>query len=134
MSESSYFEAPDGTPTAPGRYVEIDGLEPISFLDGLTFRPVSGERALVSFARYEPNTVVPRHAHEEEQFTFVLEGELEFELDGDRRLLRPGTVAVIPPFVPHAARTFDSPCLQADVFSPPRRQFLEALGARETRE
>ena len=125
---SGYFdESPGGIPTAPGRYVELDSAQVIELVAGLRFRPVVGERALVNFARYEPNTIVPRHAHEEEQFTFVLEGEFEFDLDGDVRLLRAGTVAVIPPWVPHAARTLDSTCFQVDVFSPPRRGILDAL-------
>jgi quercetin dioxygenase-like cupin family protein len=125
---SGYFEeSQDGTPTSPGRYVDLDSARMIELLDGLQFRPVVGERALVNFVHYEPNTVVPRHAHEEEQFTFVVEGEFEFDLDGDVRLLRAGTVAVIPPWVPHAARTLDSTCFQIDVFSPPRRGILDAL-------
>lgn len=125
---TGYFdESQSGTPTSPGRYVELDAARMIELIDGLQFRPVLGERALVNFVHYEPNIVVPRHAHEEEQFTFVVEGEFEFDLDGDVRLLRAGTVAVIPPWVPHAARTLDSTCFQIDVFSPPRRGILDAL-------
>jgi quercetin dioxygenase-like cupin family protein len=127
---TAYFSEPTGTPTAPGRYVEVETARMVQLIAGLEFRPVVGERVLVNFARYEPNTVVPRHAHEEEQFTLVLEGEFEFDLEGDVRLLRPGTVAVIPPWVPHAARTLDSACLQIDVFSPPRRGILDALESR----
>ena len=126
---TGYFdESQSGTPTLPGRYVELGSERMIELIDGLQFRPVVGERALVNFVRYEPNVVVPRHAHEEEQFTFVVEGEFEFDLDGDVRLLRAGTVAVIPPWVPHAARTLDATCFQIDVFSPPRRGILDALG------
>ena len=55
---------------------------------GLEFRPVVGERFMVNFVRYEPHTEAPRHAHEEEQITFVIDGEFEFDLDGDVQTMR----------------------------------------------
>ena len=110
-----------------GRWVELSEIAPIQFMPGLVFRPVLGDRVLVNFVTYEPNTVVPLHAHTEEQLTFVIEGEFEFELDGNVRTLRPGTVAHIPAGVPHAARTRDSPCTQIDVFAPPRSVLVEAM-------
>ena len=119
-------ERPEG---AEGRWLEIEKIDPILFTAGLTFRPVLGANALVNFVTYEPNTVVPLHAHEEEQFTFVIDGEFEFECDGETRTLRRGSVVHIPGGVPHAARTHDTSCVQVDVFAPPRRVLVEALHA-----
>jgi quercetin dioxygenase-like cupin family protein len=130
-----YFANVDGTPDADGRFVTVDTDTPrAEYIDGLTFNPVVGERVMASFARYQPHTEAPVHAHAEEQFTIVLEGELEFELDGDVRLVRPGQVVVIPPFVPHGARTRDQPCLEIDVFSPPRQALLALLDDQATPE
>jgi unsaturated pyranuronate lyase len=109
------------------RWLEIDQIDPIHFLAGLEFRPVLGENMLVNFVSFEPHTDVPRHAHDEEQVTFVLDGEFEFECDGETRTLRRGSVVHIPPGVPHAARTLDTPCVQIDVFSPPRRVLADAI-------
>jgi mannose-6-phosphate isomerase-like protein (cupin superfamily) len=58
----------------------------------------------------------------------VVEGELEFDLDGEVRLLTPGMVAVVPANVPHGARTRDLPCHEYDVFNPPRRALLALRG------
>ena len=126
-----YFGGPQGTPEKAGEIVELASIEPFEFLEGLRFRPVVGDRVMVSFVTYEPNTIVPRHAHAEEQISFVLEGEWEFDLDGDVRTFGPGTACVIPPFVPHAARTYASRCVQVDVFSPPRAVLLAALRERQ---
>ena len=112
------------------RWIEIDDIETVSFAEGLTFRPVLGKDALVNFVSYEPNTTVPVHSHDEEQFTFVLDGEFEFECDGETRLLRRGSVVHIPAGVPHGARTYDTTCVQVDVFSPPRRLIADALRGR----
>lgn len=125
---ADYFaaDAPRADDAFP-RWLELDDIDPIRFAQGLTFRPVLGKDALVNFVSYEPNTIVPRHSHVEEQFTFVIDGEFEFECDGETRTLRRGSVVHIPGGVPHAARTYDSSCFQIDVFSPPRRVLADAL-------
>ena len=112
-----------------GRYVDLDDIREVEFVPGLVFRPLLGERGMVNWVRFDPHTEAPRHAHEEEQYTFVIEGEFEFDLDGDVRVMRPGMAAVIPPGVPHGARTRDQGCLEIDVFVPPRKALLEKLRA-----
>lgn len=127
MTSSSQHFSTDagGTPTAAGRYVDVNAIESVEFVPGLGFRPVLGERTMVNFVSFAPNTEAPMHVHEEEQIVIVLEGEFEFELDGDVRTMRAGDVAVIPSWVPHGARTHDSSCREIDVFNPPRRSLLE---------
>ena len=115
----------DGTPTAPGRYVDVDAIESVEFLPGLRFRPVLGERTMMNFVSFEPNTEAPMHVHEEEQIVLVIAGEFEFEIDGDVRIMREGDVAVVPSWVPHGARTRDTMCREIDVFNPPRRSLVE---------
>ncbi len=135
MTDAARYFASEESTRADGaspRWIEIADVESVEFMPGLDFRPVLGEGALVNFVTYVPNTIVPVHAHAEEQFTFVLDGEFEFECDGEKRLLRRGTVVHIPPGVPHGARTYDSTCIQVDVFSPPRRVLVERmLGGEE---
>ncbi|MGX7825833.1 cupin domain-containing protein [Actinokineospora sp. 24-640] len=131
MTEHFSTEA-GGTPTAPGRYVTVGDIDPVEFVAGLEFRPVLGQKTMANFVSFEPNTTAPLHVHEEEQITIVIEGEFEFTLDGETRTMRPGDVAVIPPWVPHGAHTKDTTCRQIDVFNPPRTSLLNH--AREQAE
>ena len=124
-SEPHFSTEARGVPERPGRFVTIDDLDPVEFVPGLQFRPVFGKRAMANFVSFAPHTAAPTHVHEEEQIVVVLEGEFEFELDGEVRTMRPGDVAVIPPWVPHGARTLDSGCLELDVFAPPRKSLVE---------
>jgi quercetin dioxygenase-like cupin family protein len=113
-----------------GRYVrvaEVPGLHPVSEDTGLTLRPVFGANMTISFVSFEPHTEAPTHRHAEEQMGTVLEGSLEFDLDGDRRVLGPGDVYVVPPWVPHGAMSGDAPALALDAFSPPREGFAELM-------
>jgi quercetin dioxygenase-like cupin family protein len=114
-----------GAPEAQGRFVEVEGIEAISLVPGLDFRPVLGEHTMVNFVRFAPHTDAPRHVHLEEQIVIVLEGEFVFDIDGEVRVMRPGDVAVVPPWVPHAAHTEEIGCYEADVFNPPRETLLE---------
>jgi len=124
----SYFALdPELRPTENGTYVDLDVVSPVEFVEGLEFRPVIGDRMLVNFVRYEPRTEAPTHSHEEEQVTFVIDGEFEFDLDGDVRVMRRGMAVHVPPGVPHGARTLDGPCFEVDVFAPPRKVLLEAV-------
>jgi quercetin dioxygenase-like cupin family protein len=129
---AQYFRLdPDAVATEPGRFVDTEvDVEPVEFLPGLVFRSLIGKDVMVNFVRYQPHTEAPRHAHKEEQILFVLEGELEVELGDQTRTLRPGQAALIPPNVPHGARTHDGSCLQVDVFHPPRQAFLDLIEGR----
>ncbi len=130
MSDSASYFATDTGSQGPGRgnWIAWGELAPIEILEGLRFQPVLGDRLMVNFVRFEPNTVAPVHWHEEEQITFVIDGEIEFEVAGEKRLLKRGDSVVIPPNVPHGARSLEGTCLEVDAFHPPRRGLLEAMG------
>jgi quercetin dioxygenase-like cupin family protein len=127
-----YFAASaDAAGTGKGTFVSWDALEPLEMVPGLNFQPVLGERVMANFVSFDRHTEAPLHWHEEEQISFVIDGELEFEVAGEKQILRRGQAVVVPPNVPHAARTYDSPCLEVDVFHPPRRGLLESMGLLE---
>lgn len=127
--QSEYFDLdPERLSKQPGQFVDVEADAPrVQFSAGLSFRPVLGERVMANFVSFEPNTEAPMHAHDEEQITVVLEGELEFTVGNETRTLTSGQVAVIPPNAPHRARTRDQSCLEIDVFAPPRRALLDLL-------
>lgn len=131
MSSSAHFSTePGGEATAPGRFVDVGSIPSVEFVPGLGFQPVLGERTMVNFVSFAEHTEAPRHVHEEEQIVIVLEGEFEFDIDGDVRTMRVGDVAVIPPWVPHGAHTEDTRCREIDVFNPPRQTLLEHARAQ----
>jgi quercetin dioxygenase-like cupin family protein len=133
MSDADEYFAKETPPAseAKGQWVQWDELDTLELVPGLRFQPVLGDNVMVNFVYFEPHTEAPLHWHEEEQVAFVVDGEFEFEVAGERRLLKRGQAVVIPPNVPHSARTLDQPCLEVDVFHPPRRGLLDALAKQE---
>lgn len=100
--------------------------EPVT--DGISRRLVTGERMMLAHVYLDEGTVVPRHAHENEQLTYILEGALRFSVgeegDGREVVVRAGEVLHIPPRVPHEAEALED-TLDVDVFSPPREDWLD---------
>lgn len=95
---------------------------------GLVLRPVFGRNLTLSFVSMEPHSVAPVHQHPQEQIGTVIEGSYEFELAGEKKVVRKGDVYMVPPNVPHGAVTHEEGCLVLDAFSPPREAFAEIMG------
>jgi quercetin dioxygenase-like cupin family protein len=130
MNERSerYFAQAGTKPEGEGSFFRWDEQDPIEVLPGLTFQPILGDQLMANFVRFEPHTEAPLHWHVEEQISLVLEGEFEFEVGSEKKTVRRGEAILIPPNVPHAARTFDTTCLEMDIFNPPRQGLLELMG------
>lgn len=129
---AAYFATSTQAPEAgtEGTWVDTNAdVRPIELVPGLVFRPLLGTGLALNVVEFQPHTEAPVHSHEEEQITYVLEGEFEFEVNGEKRWLRPGMGVAIPPHAQHGARTFDSRCVEIDVFHPPRRGLLAAMRA-----
>jgi len=95
--------------------------------DALDRRLVTGERMMLAHVYLKKGCIVPRHQHENEQITYVLEGALRFWLGEDgteERVIRAGEVLVIPSNLPHKAEALED-TLDVDVFSPPRQDWLD---------
>lgn len=67
---------------------------------------------------------LPEHQHPHEQWSHLLEGEMEFTIGGETRIMKGGETAFIPGNVPHSGRTLTN-CKLIDVFSPPREDWQE---------
>ena len=127
--EERYFAQQEGArPAGEGSFFKWDAHDPIEVTPGLRFQPILGGNLMANFVSFEPNVVAPVHWHDEEQISIVIEGEMEFEVGGEKKLIRRGDAVLIPPNVPHGARTYDTTCLQMDVFNPPRHGLLELMG------
>jgi quercetin dioxygenase-like cupin family protein len=84
---------------------------------------ITGDKAMVAQVFIAKGGVVPTHQHESEQLTFIMEGALEFELEGRTVVVRKGEVLHIPSNVPHRAVALED-TLDLDIFSPIRVDWL----------
>ena len=57
---------------------------------------------------FDPGYASPRHTHPGEEIIYVLEGTLEYEIDGKPVRVKPGDVLFVPAGTPHLARNLGS--------------------------
>jgi quercetin dioxygenase-like cupin family protein len=108
------------------RHFRWDKMEKERVTDVIHRKMISGERAMVAQIFLEKGARVPMHSHENEQITYLLEGSLRFWIGEGREemVLRGGEVLHIPSNIPHEAEALED-CLDIDVFSPPRQDWLD---------
>lgn len=95
--------------------------------DSISRRLVTGERMMLAHVYLAKGAVVPKHSHENEQLTYILEGALRFWIGDDESeeiVVAAGEVLHIPSNVPHRALALED-TLDVDVFSPPRQDWLD---------
>ena len=84
---------------------------------------VAGDREMLAQIYLKRGALVPMHAHDSEQMTYVLQGSLRFLVAGEEIIVREGEVLHIPAGVPHQAEALDD-TFELDVFSPIRADWL----------
>jgi quercetin dioxygenase-like cupin family protein len=130
MPEPSYFDQSGEPSDAPGRFVRVDELDPLSVVPGLEFRPVTTDAVMTNFVSFEPDAPTPIHHHSEQQIAIVLSGELAFTVGDESRVMHAGDCVVIPPNVPHGGVAGPEGCQALDVFTPPRAAILSLMRER----
>jgi quercetin dioxygenase-like cupin family protein len=94
-------------------------------------RLISTERLMLAHVYLEKGCVVPKHSHENEQLTYILEGLLRFSLGDDESEVldvAAGEVLHIPSNLPHKAEAIET-TLDVDIFCPPRQDWLDGSDA-----
>ncbi|HUH13384.1 MAG TPA: cupin domain-containing protein [Longimicrobiales bacterium] len=111
----------------PVRLFRWDEMPKEKVTDTLSRRLVTGERIMLAHVYLDKGCIVPRHSHENEQMTYILEGALRFHIgeEGEQEVIvRAGEVLHIPSHVPHMAEALED-TLDVDIFAPPRADWLD---------
>jgi quercetin dioxygenase-like cupin family protein len=101
---------------------------------GLDARIFAGEHSMLSIVEIEPHSEGQLHSHEEEQWGYLLEGEVTRIQDGEAVDATAGDFWHTPGGIEHSIRTEEESAVVLDVFSPPRPEYREAgegFGERE---
>ena len=108
------------------RHYRWDDIPREKVTDQLDRKLVTADRMMLAQVFLKKGCIVPRHSHENEQLTWIVEGALRFWIgeDGAEEIVvRKGEVLHIPSNVPHKAEAIED-TLDVDIFSPPRQDWL----------
>ena len=109
------------------KWYRWDDMPKENVTEMLDRRLITGERMMLAHVYLKKGAIVPRHAHDNEQLTYILEGALRFWIGEDESEtvdVRAGEVLHIPSNVPHKAEALED-TLDVDIFSPPRQDWLD---------
>ncbi len=109
------------------KWYRWDDMPKENVTEMLDRRLITGDRMMLAHVYLKKGAIVPLHAHENEQLTYILEGALRFWIGEDESEtvdVRAGEVLHIPSNVPHKAEALED-TLDVDIFSPPRQDWLE---------
>ena len=101
-------------------FAELAAEAPLRIWDGVRARAVHGDRITLSIVELDAGSVIPEHAHEQEQVGMIVRGSLTFRVAAETRELGPGAAWRIPSQVPHEVRTGPEGAVVIEVFAPPR--------------
>ena len=94
-------------------------------------RLISTDRMMLAHVYLDKGSIVPTHAHENEQLTYILAGTLRFWLgedEGEIVDVHAGEVLHIPAHIPHRAEALED-TLDVDIFSPARADWFDGSDA-----
>jgi quercetin dioxygenase-like cupin family protein len=117
--------------TSAATHYRWDEMPKERVTDMLDRRLITGERMMLAHVYLKKGCVVPKHSHENEQLTYILEGALLLTLGEEQNVevtVSAGEVLHIPSNLPHMAVALED-TLDVDVFSPPRQDWLDGSDA-----
>ena len=106
----------------PARLHRWDEITLEKVTETMSQKIVSGEHQTLAQTYLKQGALVPMHAHENEQMTYVLQGALRFTIEGEEIIVREGEVLHISGGTPHQAEALED-TFELDVFSPVRKEW-----------
>jgi quercetin dioxygenase-like cupin family protein len=103
-------------------FLNLHDLEAKELVPGFKGRFVHSENMTVAYWDIEVGAVLPEHAHSHEQVASMIAGEFELTVNGETRVLRPGSVAIVPSNAVHSGRAITM-CRIIDAFYPVREDY-----------
>jgi quercetin dioxygenase-like cupin family protein len=98
-------------------------IEPEQLTPLITRQYLVGSNVMLARLGLKKGARVPLHHHRHEQVSHVVEGALNFLLEGREVMVRAGEILCIPPHVPHEVIALED-SVALDIFNPPREDWI----------
>lgn len=105
-------------------YIDFNSKKKVDIWNGIHAAFHHSDQITFAHVLLDKGCEVLTHNHVHEQWTHIIEGELEFNLNGEVAILTPGMCAFMPSQIPHSAKALTD-CKVIDCFLPVRQDFIE---------
>ena len=103
-------------------FIHLKDLEQKEIVKGYNARFIHSENMTIAHWDIKKVHAMPEHSHMHEQLSCVTEGDFELCIDGEKKILNKGNVAVIPSNAVHSGMAITD-CVIIDIFHPIREDY-----------
>jgi quercetin dioxygenase-like cupin family protein len=100
----------------------LNQLKERELLPGGKARFAHSDSMTLAYWTFEAGIDLPEHTHPHEQILNVMEGTIEFTVEGDTQTVNAVSAIIIPPNATHSGKTLTA-CKLIDIFYPKREDF-----------
>ncbi|KYC44657.1 MAG: Cupin domain protein [Candidatus Methanofastidiosum methylothiophilum] len=108
-------------------FKNLDDIEEIDILPKIKVKFIHSKNMTLAYWNIQTGATFPNHSHPHEQVATMLEGEFEFKVGDEKRIMKEGDVAIVPPNVTHSGIALTD-CNIIDVFFPTREDYVKLTG------
>ncbi len=106
--------------------LDIQKIRSKELFPGFLARMIHMGQMTFSHWTINKGSTLPEHDHIHEQISILVKGSFEFVLDGEKHVIKPGFVAIIPSHARHSGRALED-CEIIDIFQPVRKDYQKQL-------
>lgn len=102
--------------------IDLKNVPAKEIIPGYHVKFVHTENMTFAYWNIKAGAALPEHAHVNEQVSNLTEGEFEMTVEGEKQVMKSGSVVVIPSNVRHSGKALTH-CRMTDVFFPVREDY-----------
>lgn len=114
-----------------GRVINWDEMPAESPRPGVARRAYATDQVMLVRNVLEADLEVRPHAHDFDQLVMIVAGRCSLVIEGVDHLMGPGDLMLVPANAEHCAIVIDAPCVNIDVFTPPRSDYAHLVAHLE---
>lgn len=106
-------------------FVQNENVKPQNVGNGVTRKILArGGSLMMVEVTFAKNAIGAEHTHIHEQISYVANGSFEFNLNGDRKVIKKGDTIYIEPNILHGLVSLENNSIIVDIFNPQREDFI----------
>ncbi len=117
-----------------GRVINWDEIPSELARPGLSRKAYATDAVMLVRNEVAVDLDVRPHRHDFDQLVQIVSGRCDFFVGGEPHAMGPGDLMLVPAHAEHYIVVTDGPCVNIDLFAPPRADYTHLLSYLEARE
>ena len=115
-------------PALFGRAVNWDDIPTLALRPGVRRKVYSTDQVMLAHHELDLGMDLNPHRHDDfDQLVYIASGRCNYYIAGVAHDLRAGSFLLVPRGAEHYVQPTEAPCVNIDIFTPPRADFADGL-------